>query len=409
MAVARFLQVSDLHLGAPFGWLPAERRAERRRDQRAALEKVVSLAIEKGVQGILVAGDLFDQEGVDADSLVFALNAFKVSGCPPVFIAPGNHDPYSEGSVYWSPRLLKARGYAWPDHVHVFSGAQWSSRPVPGAERVRVWGRCHVPNVASAERPLAAAAFRDVRPGEGSIDVAVFHGSREGKCPPGQKIVAPFSDAEVQAAPFTYMAVGHYHTASRIDSHDAKGGGVRLAYAGSAVALEMSEIGLHGALEVQIEYGEERPFVEIDFVQLDPRTVHEIEADVTAASSAEEVDRRVAGALDVAGIKPEDLAVVRMRGRLQKGVRHGGPGQGLVNRAFYLRLDMRNVRPDYDLDSYRNSDPTTTEERFAKALIERLDAEKNPRERAILESALYYGLDAFRLREVVPAYEEFGT
>jgi hypothetical protein len=184
---------------------------------------------------------------------------------------------------------------------------------------------------------------------------------------------------------------------------------VRLAYAGSAVALDMSEIGLHGALEVEIEYGEERPFVAIDFVQLDPRTVHEIETDITAAASAEEVDRRVGGALDLSGVKTDDLAIVRLRGRLQKGVRHSGAGAELLQRAFYLRLDLRNVRPDYDLDSYRKSDPTTTEERFAKALIERLDAEKNPRERAILESALYYGLDAFRLREVVPAYEEFGT
>jgi DNA repair exonuclease SbcCD nuclease subunit len=409
MAVARFLQVSDLHLGAPFGWLPPERRTERRREQRAALERLVSLAIENGVQGILVAGDLFDQEGVDADSLVFALNAFKVSGCPPVFISPGNHDPYSDGSVYWSPRLLKARGFAWPDHVHVFTGAGWSSRAVPGLEQVRVWGRCFTPNVASAERPLAASAFKDVKTGGPGIDIAVFHGSREGKCPPGQKVTAPFTDAEAQAAPFVYMAAGHYHAASRIDAHDARAGGVRLAYAGSAVALDMTEIGHHGALEVRIEHGGEKPFVEIDFVQLDERTVHELEADVTAASSAEEIDRRVAGALDLAGVRTQDLAIVRLRGRLVKGVRHAGPGMDLAARAFYLRLDLRNVRPDYDLDSYRRSDPSTTEERFAKALIERLDAEKNPRERAILESALYYGLDAFRLREVVPAYEDLGS
>ena len=34
MALARFLQVSDLHLGRPFAWLPADRREERRRDQQ---------------------------------------------------------------------------------------------------------------------------------------------------------------------------------------------------------------------------------------------------------------------------------------------------------------------------------------------------------------------------------------
>ena len=41
-------------------------------------------------------------------------------------------------------------------------------------------------------------------------------------------------------------------------------------------------------------------------------------------------------------------------------------------------------------------------------MLARLDAEKDPAERAVLESALYYGLDAFRLGEVQPVYEELG-
>lgn len=409
MAVVRFLQVSDLHLGAAFGWLPPGARAERRRDQRQALERVVSQAIERGAHAILMPGDLFDQEGVDADSLAFALHAFKVAGCPPVFIAPGNHDPFTNTSVYWSPRILKARGFAWPDHVHVFTTAGWSSRPVAGLEDVHVWGRCFTPSVESAERPLAAAALRAAKDETGDgLHVALFHGSREGKMPPGQKMVAPFSDAEAQAAPFAYMAVGHYHVASRLDAHDDRAGGTRLAYAGSAVALAMDEIGLHGALEVRIERGDGKPFIEIDFVQLDDRSVHEVEADVSAAASAEEVDRRIAGALEQTGAGAKDLAVVRLRGRLVKGVRYAGPGPDLAERLFHLRVDLRNVRPDYDLESYRRNDASTTEERFAKALLEKLDAERNPRERAILESALYYGLDAFRLREVIPGYEELG-
>lgn len=409
MAVVRFLQVSDLHLGASFGWLPSERRADRRRDQRQALERAVSQAIERGVQAILIPGDLFDQEGVDADSLVFALHAFNVTGCPPVFIAPGNHDPFSNTSVYWSPRLLKARGFAWPDHVHVFAASEWSCQPVAGLDNVHVWGRCFTPSVDSAERPLSAAALAEAKAQAGNgLHVALFHGSREGKCPPGQKITAPFSDAEAQAAPFAYIAVGHYHTASRLDVHDAAGGGTRVAYAGSAVALAMSEIGLHGALEVRIENGEDKRFVETELVQLDDRVVHELDAEITAAASAEEVDRRIAGALDLAGASGKDLALVRLRGRLVKGVRYAGPGSDLATRLFHLRVDLRNVRPDYDLEAYRRGEASTTEERFARALIERLDAEQSPRERAILESALYYGLDAFRLREVVPGYEDLG-
>ena len=63
------------------------------------------------------------------------------------------------------------------------------------------------------------------------------------------------------------------------------------------------------------------------------------------------------------------------------------------------------MRPDYDLPGIRAREPTTTEDRFAHALIDEIDAQRDPERRAVLLSALYYGLDAFRLREVTQGYE----
>ena len=207
MALARFLQVSDLHLGAPFRWLPADRREERRRDQRTVLDHVVREAIERGVDAILVPGDLFDQEGVDAATLAFALGVFDVPGCPPVFIAPGNHDPCSERSLYWNDRLLHARAMRWPAHVHVFTTSSFSQYAIPKLPGVRVWGCCCTANVESHERPLSAAALAALpAPDPNGFDVALFHGSREGMGPPGQKMTAPFSDLEVTSSPFAYLA-----------------------------------------------------------------------------------------------------------------------------------------------------------------------------------------------------------
>jgi DNA repair exonuclease SbcCD nuclease subunit len=421
MAVATFLQVSDLHLGKPFTWLPPEKRAERRADQRRALERAVREAIERGVHGILIPGDLFDAEGVDADTMTFALDAFRVAGCPPVFIAPGNHDPWSESSPLWSPRLLAARGWAWPDHVHVFGRPVWQPKPLPGHEEVNVWGRCYAAGSPATERPLAEGSI--ILPASADakgLDLCVFHGSLEGACPPGQKLSGPFSEKEVMHSPFGYHAVGHYHVPSRIEykqsaqtSTSARGtsgvasAGVRLAYAGSAVGLTLSETGSHGALEVRIEYGRRQPFIEVQPVELDRRTTWEVEAAVTGAASAEQVDRKVLRALEEAGVQDRDLVRVRARGRLAKGVRWSAPGPELAKRAFHVQVDTRGVRPDYDLDVLRASDGATTEERFAKALLERIDGATGE-ERAALERALYYGLDAFRLREVVPAYEELG-
>ena len=409
MAIARFLQLSDLHLGAPFRWLPAERREERRRDQRVVLERAVLAAIEREVDAILVPGDLFDQEGVDAATLAFALGAFDVPGCPPVFIAPGNHDPSSERSLYWNERLLRARAMRWPAHIHVFTTPDWSARALPKLKGVRLWGRCFTSNVESLERPLAPVALTAItNPDPLGLEIALFHGSREGRLPPGQKMTAPFSDAEATAAPFAYMAVGHYHMSSRFEDTRGVSAGARLAYAGSAAAVNANEIGPHGALQVRIEYGRRQPFVEVELVELDPRRVHDVTAEISLATSPELVDRRVQKAMDDADVRPEDIVTVRLAGRLARGVRIAGAGPELAARAFHLRLDMSRLRPDYDLEAYRNATGATTEERFARALLEEHDREPDPSRRAVIESALYYGLDAFRLREVVPAYEELG-
>lgn len=410
MGLVRFLQISDLHLGRPFGWLPAERREERRRDQRRILERCVSEAIERGVQAILLPGDLFDQEGVDADTLAFAIGgAFAAPGCPPVLISPGNHDPSTPTSHVWSQRRLDARGLKWPRHVHVFTEPGWTAVALPGVEGVRIWGRCFTANIISLDRPLSPAMLAGVTPSDArGLDVAVFHGSRESHCPPGQDVTAPFSDDEALRSPFAYIAVGHYHTPSRIVATEGSSAGVRLAYAGSAVALDPSETGGHGGLEVRIEYGYRLPFVETEFVELDRRKVFDVPVDVTGSTTAERLDRRVQKALDDVGVGEQDIATLRLAGRIARGVRWSGHPPELLGRAFHLRVDLRGMRPDYDLEAYRASDPAATEERFVRALLEQLDRESDPLQRAVIESALYYGLDAFRLREVVPAYEEIG-
>lgn len=424
MAVARFIQISDLHLGRPFGWLSPERRAERRADQRRALEQAVREAIERGAHAILIPGDLFDVEGVDAGTMAFALNVFGMSGCPPVFIAPGNHDPWSENSHLWAARLLRARGWAWPAHVSVFTSPGWTMKRLPGLPAVRIWGRAFTSHEQSRERPLreGSVILPDSADALG-LEVALFHGSRENQCPPWQTVTAPFTDKELAYSPFGYHAVGHYHVPSTITQKateqnvstagkgvsGAASAGVRMAYAGSAIALDTTESGAHGALEVRVEYGQRQPLVEIEPIELDARRVYDVQADVTGAASAEQVDARVQRAMEEGGVTERDLVTVRLAGRLMRGVRYAGPGPQIRPRAFHLRLDLKAVRPDYDLAGYRRPDPTTTEERFASTLLARLDAERNPEQRALLESALYYGLDAFRLREIVPSYEDLET
>ena len=111
-------------------------------------------------------------------------------------------------------------------------------------ERLNCWDVLTLAEACLSGVKAALAASRVAPGGGGSqrpAEVALFHGSREGHCPPGQKLTAPFSDDEALRSPFDYLAVGHYHTPSRLDAD----GGTRLAYAGAPIALDLSEVGAH--------------------------------------------------------------------------------------------------------------------------------------------------------------------
>jgi DNA repair exonuclease SbcCD nuclease subunit len=411
MALARFLQISDLHLGRPFAWLPPDRRELRRRDQQGALEQAVRLAIERGAHAILVPGDVFDGVPVDTGALTFATRAFSVAGCPPVYIAPGNHDPASSDNAAWNARLQQVRGAQWPAHVHVFDSPAWAHVALPTLPGVRIWGRAFTSS-AGVDRPLSRSALDGVFvSAPDTLDVAVFHGSHEGRCPPWQKVTAPFSDAEISSSPFAYHAVGHYHVRAEIVQQPGEGAvttGVRLAYAGSPVALDYSEAGDHGALELSIRFDSSRRVVGADAVKLDRRRVLPVTADVTGCASAEQIDRRILHAFTTAAVTEKDFVRLSLGGRLAPGVRWTAPGAEVFARAFHVKWDQAAVRPDVDLDALRAGDGRTTEQRFARELLSRIDAAADASERAALERALYYGLDAFRAREVIPQWEEVG-
>ena len=399
----RFLQLSDLHLGRPFTWLPAVVAEKRRAEQRDLLWRAVETAIERKLDAILIVGDLFDGELVDRETVARAVECVSQDGCPPVFIAPGNHDCYSRSTFYYDNRRLVAAGQApWPGHVQIFASPAFTAQGLPGRDDVTVWGRCSDKNVDSSERVLAEdrPALTDDR-----LHVLMLHGSQDGCLPPGKRMTAPFSDAELLAWGADYAALGHYHRPGRITDDD---GVVRGSYSGSPIALAIDEIGPRTVQVVTVEHTGLHRRVEIEPIELDRRRIHRVEVQVGGVGSPEGMSHRITTALEAALVGAEDLVFVTLAGRVRAGVDLAPRPESIPFACFHLAIDSRGVRPDYDLDAYRRGEPRTTEERFARSLMAELEAEADPARRRVLEAALYYGLDAIRFGDVAPRYEHVG-
>jgi predicted MPP superfamily phosphohydrolase len=60
--MVRFIHAADFHLDSPLRSLPADKAAQRRAEQRELLDRLGSLAQDRGAELILLSGDLLDGE-----------------------------------------------------------------------------------------------------------------------------------------------------------------------------------------------------------------------------------------------------------------------------------------------------------------------------------------------------------
>jgi len=97
----KFLHTADWQLGmkaTDVGGVGARLREER----LLAARRVVETAQTHSAQFILVAGDTFEDNGVARILVQKAADVLAASNIP-VFIIPGNHDPFTPGSVWEHP------------------------------------------------------------------------------------------------------------------------------------------------------------------------------------------------------------------------------------------------------------------------------------------------------------------
>ena len=229
----RLLHIADVHLDRSFAGVGCQGDLARRRrlGLRDALRRAGDLALQHGCQAVTVGGDLFEQQRCGADTERFLADTFRSWRPLRVFIAPGNHDALLPGSPY--------RRTAWPSNVHLFAEPEFV--PVDLAGGIRLWGLAHR-EPAWRDDPLAGVEL----PRDGSVHLALFHGSELGSLPEGKPAHAPFRIEAVRRAGFAMALCGHYHR-RRIDPD----GG--LVYPGTLEPLGFDESGPRGPVLVDVD------------------------------------------------------------------------------------------------------------------------------------------------------------
>ena len=392
--------MADFHYGARAAsealGLDEARINQRRKEEREVLQKTVETALGEKVDMVLLAGDLYDYRATSQS----AINEFfdilrKLEGVP-VFISPGNHDYYSSNSFYNNDFLLARSQDPIPENVHVFKSPSFQTVAPDGLDDVSVSSFAYEGFARSDERPLKQTVPRD----ESKINILLLHGWLEPVTVDRSQQTSPFSLEELETQKFDYAALGHLHSFKEVLSSSGKLIG---AYPGCPFGRGLDELGERFMIVGEVAEGG----AEIQKVKTDKRAVRKVSVELKGIGSVVALEDSIKGAVRASEARPEDMVKVSISGRVNPGVELDLADDFLKEDFFSIDFDFLNITPDYDIESLLTDSEAfpTTERKFIKNIRERIEAETDDEKKRILEKGLYYGLDALRLREVKPRYE----
>ncbi len=232
-----FLHAADIHLDSPLKGLAGEEgaAAERVRSAtRRALERLVGVAIEKRVDFVVIAGDLYDGDWRDFGTGLFfvgQMGRLNEAGIP-AFVLYGNHDAES--------RITKR--LPLPENTRAF-----------GAREAETF-TLKKPAVALHGWSFRERAVTDnLVPGypesvPGAFNIGVLHTALAGGYD-GHDNYAPCSLDDLVNKGYDYWALGHVHGARVLHEHP------HVVFPGNLQGRHIRETGAKGASLVAVREG----------------------------------------------------------------------------------------------------------------------------------------------------------
>lgn len=194
----RFLHTSDWQIGMRAAGLGAA--SEKIRQHRLdAIRNLLALAAAERVAAVVVAGDLFEDNQVAARLVEQVAGLLNDADACPIYLLPGNHDPFTLGSVWHRDVWRQLR-----PHVRLLT----NERPIELTAGVTLHP-CPLLAKHGTDDPTARIPPRSAD--DGSLRIAVAHGTMRIRPDVGDDDFPIALDASGRAR-VDYLALGHWHS-----------------------------------------------------------------------------------------------------------------------------------------------------------------------------------------------------
>lgn len=237
-----FVHAADLHLDSPFAGISGIDQELGERLAKAtfqAYEAIIELSIDKNVDLLLIAGDVYDS----ADKSLYAqvkfiegLRKLETAGIQ-VFICHGNHDPLDG----WSASLK------WPANVHIMSGDEVEVVEFKKEGETAAF----VVGVSYPTRHIMKNLVKEFLKKEENwpFTIGLLHCSVGNN--PEHAPYAPCTLQDLKELGYDYWALGHIHTPSIVCNEAPV-----VIYPGNPQGRHPGETGARGCYYVEVSYGE---------------------------------------------------------------------------------------------------------------------------------------------------------
>lgn len=328
--MVKLIHTADLHLDSAFRSRFTKEEAENRRQkQLMAWKELLSFAVEKKVQGILIAGDLFDSPVVSHGTMDFFLSTISEHPEISFFYLRGNHD--TENTFRYQENLPKnlflfserGRKYRLNDRL-LLAGVEYGTKDISfgenegatqGAGQAAEQG-VEQENVRGAEtlsknETESEEESKFLKLKEEDCNILLLHGALYQGTPKGDSLQGEEGIflKNLEKLPLSYIALGHIHKGGEGKLNN----GALWVYPGCLQGRGFDEEGERGFLYLKVE--EEKKEIHKEFIPIKQGEFRILEIELLEDEGTLACLKKIEEEMEKAGISKEDSLRIILKGK----------------------------------------------------------------------------------------------
>ena len=355
----KFVHIADMHFDSPFVNLSEKDIMGdlRRLEQRKVFKKIIEYIKENNIKYFFISGDLYEHKYIKQSTIEYINKLFEEIPETNIYIAPGNHDPYTKNSYY--------NKYNWSKNVKIFG---------PKVEKIE-----------TQDANIYGYGFDDFYCSDSGVEnieieqtekpnILIIHGNIDGSTIEDMQYNS-MSKKMLEEKGFDNVALGHIHKKDYNTEENQK-----IVYPGSTISLGFDELGEHGMIVGDVEKNK----LEIQFVKLDDKQFTKRELNVDNIYSKEELIEKI----NELKIEENNYVEIILIGNRNFEINKYNLIRYILNNNIIKIKD--NTKIAYDLEKLENEN--TLKGLFIKEMNKKIKNAETEEEKEIIEKSIEIGL-----------------